>query len=154
MELKKVTTEEGQQLVEAMVRDYNDDPVFQGIYYVAVDDSGEVLGCVGLKRRAWFMTEIRHLYVRPEHRNRGIGKFLSAEVLKRVKAPLACTTFKVDDEPCKKILVDLGFMVQETFVNPGTGNTIHFATVKVSNHVESEPVEVDEEDCLTERTEE
>jgi putative acetyltransferase len=52
-------------------------------YFVAVGD-GEVLGGAGifpLEHEDWGTCELQRMYVRPEHRGRGIGKALLTECL-------------------------------------------------------------------------
>ncbi|MDA8089535.1 MAG: GNAT family N-acetyltransferase [Nitrospiraceae bacterium] len=63
---------------------YNPGAVIQGRYYMAVGND-VIKGVVGLLWRSWYLTELRHLFVKPEFRRQGIGMFLVEEALEKVK---------------------------------------------------------------------
>ncbi|HAK87647.1 MAG: hypothetical protein A2X55_08995 [Nitrospirae bacterium GWB2_47_37] len=132
-EFKKIVSEEGLMRVREMLSGHIPQikPAYR--YYIAVED-GKIKGCVGLKRQTWYMTEIKHLYVKEEYRNQGIGNFLVKEVLKRIKAPVVCCTIAgsndSNDWSCW-IFEGVGFSKRETFVNPDTGHTVSFLTVNM-----------------------
>ena len=109
--------------VESLLCAYNPDAVIQGRYYMAVEDSA-IKGIVGLLWRSWYLTELRHLLVKPEFRGMGIGSFLVEGALKKVKTPLACCTVRVGNEESLRLFEREGFVATRRFVNTETGNTV------------------------------
>ena len=122
LEFKKVRDED-RATVEELLFAHNPDAVIQGRYYMAVED-GVIKGIVGPLRRSWYLTELRHLYVKPEFRRKGIGTFLVEKALERVKTPLVCCTVREDNEGSLTLFRCEGFVVERRFVNPETGNTV------------------------------
>lgn len=102
---------------------HNPDAVIQGRYYMALDD-GEVMGFVGILQRSWYLTELRHLYVKPEARRNGVGALLVKKVLEEVKTPLACCTVREGNEASLALFRKAGFAADRRFVNPETGHTV------------------------------
>lgn len=129
MEFRKAEEKELEE-VFATLHEYNPDARFNARYYVAAEN-GAIKGCVGLIRRAWFMTEIKHLYVKEQYRGQGIGTFLVSKALKRIKSPLACCTVKADNLASLRIFQHFRFTPRERFVNQDTGNMIMLLTRKM-----------------------
>jgi GNAT superfamily N-acetyltransferase len=102
---------------------HNPDAVVQGDYYIATEDS-EIEGLVGLLQRSWYLTELRHLYVKREFRRKGIGTLLVKKALKEVKTPLACCTVREGNEASLALFRHDGFIADRRFVNPETGHTV------------------------------
>ena len=121
-EFKKVR-EEDRAAVEGLLFAHNPGAVIQGRYYMAVED-GVIKGIVGLLWRSWYLTELRHLHVKPEFRRNGVGTFLVEKALERVKTPLVCCTVREDNEGSLTLFRCEGFVVERRFVNPETGNTV------------------------------
>ena len=109
--------------VESILLDHNPDAVIQGRYYMATEN-GEIKGVVGLLHRSWYMTEIRHLYVKPKYRRSGVGRFLVERALKKVKTPLVCCTVKEDNEGSMALFRGEGFTAERKFLNPETGHMV------------------------------
>jgi GNAT superfamily N-acetyltransferase len=122
----------GEQLSEVgtIISTYNPTAVIQRRYYIVIED-GIIKGCVGLIRRAWFMTEIKHLYVKEQYRGQGIGTFLVSKALKRIKSPLACCTVKADNLASLRVFQHFRFTPRERFVNQDTGNRVMLLTRKM-----------------------
>lgn len=120
MVIKKINNDEMAPLVAEHL---SSDQIF-GRYLKAIDEAGKVLGFVGYARRIWFLSEIRHLFVLPEHRRSGVGRELAEEAIRRTKAPLICATVIQANEAAIRLFTSLGFAVKETFLNQETGNTI------------------------------
>ena len=121
-EFKRVRDDERAH-VEDLLFTYNPSAVIQGRYYMALEDDA-IKGIVGLLWRSWYLTELRHLFVKPEFRRQGIGTFLVEEALKRVRTPLACCTVRDNNEGSLALLRRAGFIMERRFVNPETGNTV------------------------------
>ena len=121
-EFKKVRDEDRAR-VEELLFAHNPNAVIQGSYYMAVED-GVIKGIVGLLRRSWYLTELRHLYVKPEFRRNGVGTFLVEKTLERVKTPLVCCTVREDNEGSLTLFRCEGFVVERRFINPETRNTV------------------------------
>ena len=90
---------------------------------MALED-GVIKGVIGLLWRSWYLTELRHLYVKPEFRRNGIGKFLVQEAMKKIKTPLACCTVRDGNDESLRLFERVGFSVVRGFINPETGNRV------------------------------
>ena len=122
LEFKRVRGNEFPE-VESLLSTYNPSAVIQGRYYSA-KEGGTIKGVVGVLWRSWYLTEIRHLYVKSEFRRMGIGTFLVRGSLKKVKTPLVCCTVRDGNEESLRLFEREGFAVERTFVNPETGNRV------------------------------
>jgi putative acetyltransferase len=56
----------------------------EGNLYLAFKD-GKAIGCVGVRRITDEVCEMKRLYVKPEHRRKGIGKRLSEIVIEKAR---------------------------------------------------------------------
>ena len=108
---------------EELLFAYNPNAIVQGRYYLAVAD-GVIAGIVGLLQRSWYLSEIRHLFVRPELRRKGLGTLLVKKVLEEVKTPLTCCTVRENNEASLALFRSAGFASERRFVNPETGHTV------------------------------
>ncbi|MCP4327274.1 MAG: GNAT family N-acetyltransferase [Alphaproteobacteria bacterium] len=63
-----------------------------GVEFSLLDDSGEVLGVMGIQDRGAVYL-IRHAYVRPAHQGRGIGTRLLMNLLKTTDRPVLIGTW-------------------------------------------------------------
>jgi GNAT superfamily N-acetyltransferase len=82
--------------------------ILDGRYYALVED-GDLLGAVGLKRLAWFATEIKHLVIAPQHRQRGHGRALLRLAIEKVATPLVFATVRADNEHWLRVNTSEGF---------------------------------------------
>ena len=123
MELRKVIKRATLRRVKEMVQEYNSGSGFCSRYYVAVNE-GTIKGCIGILFRSWYMSEVRHLCVKPEFRRRGIGSFLVREVLKKVRTSLIATTVRTDNPVSIQLFRNAGFRIVETIVNRRTGHEV------------------------------
>ncbi len=123
MEFKKVMKPFTFKKVRKMVSEYSAGAGISGRYYTAVDE-GIIKGCVGILLRSWYMSELRHLFVRPEFRQNGIGGFLLKEALKKVNTPLAVCTVRADNPVSIQLFKNAGFRIFEKVVNRETGHEI------------------------------
>ena len=120
--------------VAEMVATSNPDAILTGTYYIAREENEDgktIVGCIGLRRRGWHSTELHHLFVIPEERGKGIGKFLVESAEKRVKSPLCCCTIVAENETSISLHLGLGYRVAEEFTNTPTGRRVCFFTKRV-----------------------
>ncbi len=96
----------------------------KGVYYGVEDEMDRLVGCVGVLRRSWFETEIRHLYVEPEFRNRGIAKTLIKRAFKGSRAVRVVATVHAANDFSLRAFQANGFERIDDFVNPDTSNRI------------------------------
>lgn len=101
--------------------------------YYGYFDKEELVGVVGIKFRAWFMSEICHLFVSPPFRKRGVGTKLVDYALTKVKTPLACATVLSTNDISLRIFTGLGFEKTKQFVNPATGNEVCLLVKKIND---------------------
>ena len=116
MKVKKITSDE-----VLRIRGTASDSI---IYYGAYVDGGQLAGVIGRRFRAWYATELCHLFVAPEHRSIGIAKALVAHALERVKTPLVVATVQLQNKESSSVFGKMGFRHISTVLNPNTGNTV------------------------------
>ena len=109
--------------VEELLLSHNPNAFVQGHYYM-VNEDGKLSGIVGLLQRSWYLSEVRHLFVRPELRRKGLGTLLVKKVLEEVKTPLTCCTVRENNEASLALFRSAGFASERRFVNPETGHTV------------------------------
>lgn len=114
VKIKKITSDEALRFVNA-----NSDIIYYGAYF-----DGQLVGVVGRRFRAWYATEICHLFVVSEHRRKGVGTALVAHALERVKTPLALATVLQKNKESDRVFGKMGFRHVSTVLNPNTGNTV------------------------------
>jgi GNAT superfamily N-acetyltransferase len=88
-----------------------------GTYYVILDPHEEPLAMVALKKRSWCLTEIRHLYVAPPMRGRGVARSLMRHALERVTTPLVCATTRANNMAVARLNQEFGFSEVERFTS-------------------------------------
>jgi GNAT superfamily N-acetyltransferase len=103
--------------------------VMDARYFVlTVPEKGRV-AAVGLKRLSRFMTEVKHLVVRPEERRHGYGRAILRLALERIRTPLAVATVRVDNVHWLRVNVEEGFREIETV--GAEGNEVRFLVRRV-----------------------
>jgi ribosomal protein S18 acetylase RimI-like enzyme len=76
--------------------------------YLAYEEKGKVVACIGWRRLGWLYTEICHLYVMPSHRGRGIAKLLVREAVKQLPAKVFLATVLEWNTPSQHVLSQCG----------------------------------------------
>ncbi|SEC09862.1 Acetyltransferase (GNAT) family protein [Paramicrobacterium humi] len=56
-----------------------------GVFLVLVDDDGSAIGCGGIRSLTPDRYEVKHLYLRPETRGRGLGRLILDELERRAR---------------------------------------------------------------------
>ncbi len=83
----------------------------EGVIIVAFSD-GEPAGCVALRRFEKAVCEMKRLYVKPEHRGKGIGRALAEAVVARARV-IGYASMKLDTlqsmTEANALYVSLGF---------------------------------------------
>jgi len=116
MKVKKITSDEARLLRGAADSNFT--------YYGAYVDGGQLAGVIGRRFRAWYATELCHLFVAPGHRRKGIGTALIAHALEKVKTPLVVATVQIQNKESNGVFGKMGFRHISTVLNPDTGNTV------------------------------
>lgn len=65
LEFKKVIKESTLRKVIAIIAAYHPQACYEGRYYVVLKN-GRIVGCIALVKQAWYMTELKHLFVKDE----------------------------------------------------------------------------------------
>lgn len=98
--------------------------VMDARYFVlTVPETGRV-AAVGLRRLAWFATELKHLVVKPDQRRRGFGRAILRLALERIRTPLCVATVRVDNVHWLRVITEEGFREVETLGSDG--NNVRF----------------------------
>jgi ribosomal protein S18 acetylase RimI-like enzyme len=78
-------------------------------YFVEV--SGNlVVGCAGVSRRDTNLSEVKHVCVHPNFRNKGIGKKLAALAVAHADTDYVYMTIRDDNTPSLRMAQSLGFV--------------------------------------------
>jgi len=96
-------------------------------YIVRLDDSGNVIGAVEVKKVKWYQCEIDHLSVHPDAKRRGLGTSLLGEAEARARqlgARVAQCTIRVGNAPSEGLFKKAGYISTVTFVNAANGNRV------------------------------
>ncbi len=78
--------------------------------YVVETEGKFVIAAVGIDRQGYTFTEIKHLVVRPEHRGRGIAKYLVRQAMKMADTKMLYATVREDNEASLRLFELLGFV--------------------------------------------
>lgn len=70
-----------------------------------------IVGCAGLSRRDTNLSEVRHVCVHPDFRQRGIGKKLVNLAIANCKTDYVYMTIREDNIPSLKMAQSLGFVL-------------------------------------------
>lgn len=130
LEFKKVIKEATLLKMREIIEGYHTHACFEGHYYFALNE-GKIAGCVCLVERGWYMTELKHLFVKDEYRGFGVGRFLLEEALQKVKTPLVCCTIQSDNEKSVSLFSKRSFERISSFRNSVTGHDILFMVKKL-----------------------
>lgn len=123
LEFKKVIKDDTLNKIKKVIQSFNTRACFEGRYYFALK-GGRIAGCICLVDRGWYMTEMKHLFVKDGDRGHGIGKFLLEEALKKMKTPFACCTIKSDNERSIRLFSGRSFKEINCFRNSVTGHDL------------------------------
>jgi GNAT superfamily N-acetyltransferase len=112
MVLKRVkkarTMRKVREIVKSSRLEGSASPLFHGAYYVLVDEE-KIKGTICVKKRSWYLTELRHLVVLSEYRRQGIAKSMVLTALGSIQTPLVCCTVRDDNPICLRLFHNLGF---------------------------------------------
>ena len=93
--------------------------VMDARYWVlSVPEKGRV-AAVGLRRLAWFATELKHLVVSPDERRKGHGREILRLALEKVRTPLTIATVRGECAHWVRVLVEEGFREVERLGSAG-----------------------------------
>lgn len=99
-------------------------------YLLALDaDTGEVVGCVGIRKTGWMFAEVRHLHVQPFYRRNGVATGLLNNLWTRVvllwNSPFIVASCKAGNSKAAGTFLKAGYnTVMSTFHSPRTGNNM------------------------------
>jgi len=96
----------------------------KGVYYGIEDDYDNLVAVIGVIRRAWYETEIRHLYVHSDFRRRGLGKALIQRAFKGTRAVRAIATVRKENSHSLRAFYANGFEKIDEFFNPATESEV------------------------------
>jgi len=96
----------------------------RGVYYAQMDQNGMLCGVVGVRRRAWHETEIRHLFVAETYRRQGMAKALVKRAFLGARGMRVVATVLSNNEPSVRAFLANRFECIDVFLNPNTQNTV------------------------------
>lgn len=86
--------------------------------YFGYFEGKEIIGVVCLSKIDAYHSYLKHLYVLPPHRRKGIASALIKRVKEECKTPLLFALVKKDNEGSKKALQKEGFKEVGEFISP------------------------------------
>jgi ribosomal protein S18 acetylase RimI-like enzyme len=96
-------------------------------YQCRLNEDGEVMAFVEVKRVQWYQAEVCHLTVAPEFERRGLAKTLLAQVEAEARAGgvrlLQCT-IREGNTASRNLFEGAGFRRVSAFHNGATGNNV------------------------------
>ncbi|MEM4958940.1 MAG: GNAT family N-acetyltransferase [Nanopusillaceae archaeon] len=93
-------------------------PDIFGQYFGYFSEEKEMIGVVCLRKVDAYHSYLKHLYVLPQHRRKGIARALMGKVKEECKTPLLFALVKKDNEGSKKALILEGFKEVGEFISP------------------------------------
>ena len=112
-----------------LVRRYTADVILaaKNNYLFELSETGDVTGCVEVKKVQWYQFEIDHLCVAKALEGKGVGWTLFKRAEQRAKQlrgrVLQCT-IRNNDNDSKKLFTRNGFQQVSEFFYPDTGNNV------------------------------
>jgi ribosomal protein S18 acetylase RimI-like enzyme len=94
-----------------------------GALWLAISDEGEAAGCVALRQLKPEIGEMKRLYIRPEHRGKGLGKRLTLVVLEEA-ARLGYGRIRLDTTPEMAMAIQLYESLGFTRIAPYRTNPV------------------------------
>jgi len=73
-----------------------------------------VIGCIGIKRLNFLLTEIKHLVVHPVLRRYGLAKALLAGAEGAATTPLVTASIREDNTASQRLFLNAGFTIVAT----------------------------------------
>jgi len=96
-------------------------------YIVRLNDEGEVLGAVEVKKVQWYQCEIDHLSVNPDTQRNGVGMSLAQQAEDRARqlgARVVQCTIRVGNVASESLFKKRGYNATVTFTNATNGNRV------------------------------
>lgn len=96
-------------------------------YIYRTSQTGNILGCVEVKRVQWYQAEILHLTVRTDEEGNGHAKAMLAEAdlaARKFNARLLQCTIREDNTASISLFLSCGFIQVSRFYNKVSGNNI------------------------------
>lgn len=121
--LKRVVRSGTLEEIREWVRDSRppgSEVVMDARYYVLVAPEEGRVAAVGLRRLAWFATELKHLVVKPAERRKGFGRAILRLALERIRTPLCVATVRVDNVHWLRVITEEGFRDVGTLGSEGS----------------------------------
>ena len=87
--------------------------------YMAETHGKLVIGAVGIEKVSFVLSEIKHLVVLPDWRNKKVGQFVAKQALDQVATPMAYCTIRTDNVASIKLFENLGFRRAEQYAAEG-----------------------------------
>ena len=109
--------------IASLINTYNDlsfrrtaiDVMNGKVDYVVESHGRWVLGCCGIERLNYQITEIKHLAVHADWRRKGVGRFLVKRALEMCETPLTYATIRAGNEASLALFGSLGFRESATY---------------------------------------
>jgi len=112
--------EDARPLLEASAKEQGLASLTPDIFgqYFGRFEKEELIGVVCLRKVDAYHSYLKHLYVLPQHRRKGIARDLIRKVKEECKTPLLFALVKKENEGSKKALLLEGFKEVGEFISP------------------------------------
>ncbi|HID05050.1 MAG TPA: GNAT family N-acetyltransferase [Aigarchaeota archaeon] len=135
----RIPTPEEYQLIIKSVKGYNPDAqILHPLTYRIYKENDKLIGFIAILKISWYATEIRHLYVFPQYRNKGYGKKIVKSAVKQIPTPLIFATITTPES--ESVIKSVGFKLAHEFINPRTGNEVKVFVFKKQVGCKNNPI--------------